>query len=103
MLQAKSESASSDNEIAIYFCEGNIVQEPTEGLIMGGGSSIVGNKVCKDLENLAKDENIKAVVIRINSGGGDASASEQMWHQIVELTKKKPVVLSMGGMAASGG
>ena len=103
MLQAKSESASSDNEIAIYFCEGNIVQEPTEGLIMGGGSSIVGNKVCKDLENLAKDENIKAVVIRINSGGGDAYASEQMWHQIVELKKKKPVVISMGGMAASGG
>lgn len=103
MLQAKSESASSDNEIAIYFCEGNIVQEPTEGIIMGGGSSIVGNKVCKDLENLAKDENIKAVVIRINSGGGDAYASEQMWHQIVELKKKKPVVISMGGMAASGG
>lgn len=103
MLQAKSESASSDNEIAIYFCEGNIVQEPTEGLIMGGGSSIVGNKVCKDLEGFAKDENIKAVVIRINSGGGDAYASEQMWHQIVELKKKKPVVISMGGMAASGG
>ena len=103
MLQAKSESASSDNEIAIYFCEGNIVQEPTEGLIMGGGSSIVGNKVCKDLEDLAKNENIKAVVIRINSGGGDAYASEQMWHQIVELKKKKPVVISMGGMAASGG
>ena len=103
MLQAKSESASSDNEIAIYFCEGNIVQEPTEGLIMGGGSSIVGNKVCKDLEDLAKNENIKAVVIRINSGGGDAYASEQMWHQIVELKKVKPVVISMGGMAASGG
>ena len=103
MLQAKSESASSDNEIAIYFCEGNIVQEPTEGIIMGGGSSIVGNKVCKDLEDLAKNENIKAVVIRINSGGGDAYASEQMWHQIVELKKKKPVVISMGGMAASGG
>ena len=103
MLQAKHESASSDNEIAVYFCEGNIVQEPAEGIIMGGGSSIIGNNVCKDLEKIAKDENVKAVVIRINSGGGDAYASEQMWHQIVELKKVKPVVISMGGMAASGG
>ena len=85
MLQAKHESASSDNEIAVYFCEGSIVQMPAEGYLMGGGSTIVGNKVCKDLEDLAKDDNVKAVVIRINSGGGDAYASEQMWHQIVEL------------------
>ena len=103
MLQAKHESASSDNEIAVYFCEGSIVQMPAEGYLMGGGSTIVGNKVCKDLEDLAKDDNVKAVVIRINSGGGDAYASEQMWHQIVELKKVKPVVISMGGMAASGG
>lgn len=103
MLQAKNESSSSDNEIAIYFCEGSIVQEPVEGYLMGGGNTIVGNKVCKDLEKLAKDDNVKAVVIRINSGGGDAYASEQMWHQIVELKKVKPVVISMGGMAASGG
>ncbi len=103
MLQTKSEASSSDNEIAIYFCEGSIVQEPIQGYIMGGGSTIVGNKVCKDLEKLAKDDNVKAVVIRINSGGGDAYASEQMWHQITELKKVKPVVISMGGMAASGG
>jgi protease-4 len=103
MLQAKSESSSSDNQIAIYFCEGSIVQEPIQGYAMGGSSTIVGNTVCKDLEKLAKDENVKAVVIRINSGGGDAYASEQMWHQIVELKKVKPVVISMGGMAASGG
>ena len=103
MLQAKSESSSSDNQIAIYFCEGSIVQEPIQGYAMGGSSTIVGNTVCKDLEKLAKDEDVKAVVIRINSGGGDAYASEQMWHQIVELKKVKPVVISMGGMAASGG
>ena len=103
MLQAKNESSSSDNQIAIYFCEGSIVQEPIQGYAMGGSSTIVGNTVCKDLEKLAKDEDVKAVVIRINSGGGDAYASEQMWHQIVELKKVKPVVISMGGMAASGG
>ena len=103
MLQAKNESSSSDNQIAIYFCEGSIVQEPIQGYAMGGSSTIVGNTICKDLEKLAKDDNVKAVVIRINSGGGDAYASEQMWHQIVELKKVKPVVISMGGMAASGG
>ena len=50
-----------------------------------------------------KDDNVKAVVIRVNSGGGSAFASEQMWHQIMELKKVKPVVISMGGYAASGG
>ena len=103
MLQTKSGSSSSDNQIAIYFCEGTIVQQPTEVYLMGGGSTIIGNNVCKDLESLAKDDDVKAVVIRINSGGGDAYASEQMWHQIMELKKVKPVVISMGGLAASGG
>ena len=103
MLQTKSGSPSSDNQIAIYFCEGTIVQQPTEVYLMGGGSTIIGNNVCKDLESLAKDDDVKAVVIRINSGGGDAYASEQMWHQIMELKKVKPVVISMGGLAASGG
>lgn len=103
MLQAKEEAGSSDNQIAIYYCEGNIVDNPMENAIMGGGATIVGNTVCKDLENLAKDDAVKAVVIRINSGGGSAYASEQMWHQITELKKVKPVVVSMGGMAASGG
>ena len=53
MLQAKNESSSSDNQIAIYFCEGSIVQEPIQGYAMGGSSTIVGNTVCKDLEKLA--------------------------------------------------
>ena len=65
--------------------------------------TIDAQKVCKDLEKLSDDKKIKAVVIRINSGGGSAYASEQIWHQIIELKKQKPVVISMGGMAASGG
>ena len=59
--------------------------------------------MCKDLEDLAKDDDVKAVVIRVNSGGGSAYASEQIWHQISELKKIKPVVVSMSGAAASGG
>lgn len=56
----------------------------------------------RDLDKLAKDDDIKAVVIRVNSGGGDAFASEEIWHSVAELKKKKPVVISMGGAAASG-
>ena len=89
-------------QIAVYYCAGDIVQSETTSL-SSSGSSIVGNTVCKDIEKLMKDEKVKAVVIRINSGGGDAYASEQMWHYISELKKVKPVVVSMGGMAASGG
>ena len=70
---------------------------------MGNDDYIVATDVCKDLQKLADDEDVKAVVLRINSGGGSAYASEQMWHQIEMLKKKKPVVVSMGGMAASGG
>ena len=49
------------------------------------------------------DDDIKAVVLRVNSGGGSAYASEQIWNAVVKLKAKKPIVVSMGGMAASGG
>lgn len=98
---ASIETGNSDR-IAVYYCEGSIVQQEVQGILMGD-AGIVGPTVCRDIEALAKDDNVKAVVIRINSGGGDAYASEQMWHQIMELKKVKPVVVSMGGMAASGG
>ncbi|MCM1079417.1 MAG: signal peptide peptidase SppA [Bacteroidales bacterium] len=93
----------SDNKIAVYYCEGSIVQDALTGFAMGSTTQIVGKNVCKDMEKLAKDDKIKAVVLRINSPGGDAYASEQMWHYISELKKAKPVVVSMGGCAASGG
>ena len=98
-----SDNVDNSNKIAVYFCEGSIVQQAEQGIIMGGNSGIVGPDVCRDIEKLMNDDAIKAVVIRINSGGGDAYASEQMWHQIGALKAKKPVVVSMGGMAASGG
>lgn len=98
---ASIETGNSD-QIAVYYCEGSIVQQEVQG-VLTGDAGIVGPTVCRDIEALAKDDNVKAVVIRINSGGGDAYASEQMWHQIMELKKVKPVVVSMGGMAASGG
>lgn len=103
MATVKEEGNDGDDEIAVYYAYGDIVDSPAAGSLFSNTHAIVGNDVCKDLEELANDDNVKAVVIRINSGGGSAYASEQMWHQIDLLKKKKPVVISMGGMAASGG
>lgn len=103
MATVKEEGNDGDDEIAVYYAYGDIVDSPAAGSLFSNSHAIVGNDVCKDLEELANDDYVKAVVIRINSGGGSAYASEQMWHQIDLLKKKKPVVISMGGMAASGG
>ena len=94
---------SSSNDIAIYYAEGTIVDVSTQSPLNSTQSEIVGSKVVSDLDKLAKDESVKAVVLRINSGGGSAYASEQMWRAVQQLKAKKPVVVSMSGMAASGG
>jgi protease-4 len=91
----------SKNKVAVYYAAGSIVDEVASGY--STEAQIVGSKVVEDLQVLEDDENVKAVVLRINSGGGSAYASEQMWHAIKKLDKKKPVIVSMGGMAASGG
>lgn len=88
-------------EIAVYYCQGSIVRMETPS-IYDSEQQIVSTKVIKDLQELADNSQVKAVVLRINSGGGDAYASEQIWRAVKELNKKKPVVVSMGGMAASG-
>lgn len=90
----------SGNIIAVYYANGNID--------MGSDSSfeddgIISEKVIRDLRRLKEDENVKAVVFRVNSGGGSAYGSEQIWKAIVELKKEKPVIVSMGDYAASGG
>lgn len=96
------EKQTSGEEIAIYYAYGDIVQSEKVGMLGGGSHCIVSSTVCSDLKDLMDDDDVKAVVIRVNSGGGDAFASEQIWHQVMELKKKKPVVVSMGGYAASG-
>lgn len=100
MASIKDKKAKGD-EIAVYYAYGSIVQSGAAS-VLSQEHSIVGPEVCKDLEDLMNDDDVKAVVVRINSGGGDAYASEQLWHQMVELKKKKPVVVSMGDYAASG-
>lgn len=102
-LAKLAEKKSGDGTIAVYYAQGNIVDAVADNSLMSNESYIVGSKVVEDLDRLANDEDIKAVVLRINSGGGSAYASEQMWRAIQLLKKKKPVVVSMSGMAASGG
>lgn len=89
----------SDNKIAVYYAYGDVVNT-SDGQT---GACISGVDVSKDLEELMNDDDIKAVVLRVNSGGGSAYASEQIWNAVVKLKAKKPIVVSMGGMAASGG
>ena len=91
----------SGNIIAMYYAEGEIVDRASTG--MGTTPEIVGDKVCFDLSKLREDDNVKAVILRVNSPGGSAFASEQIWNEVVKLKEKKPVIVSMGGYAASGG
>lgn len=88
--------------IAVYYASGDIVDEAAS-TAFSQSNEIVGSKVVEDLDLLANDDDVKAVVLRINSGGGSAYASEQMWRAIQQLKAKKPVVVSMSGLAASGG
>lgn len=98
---AVSDTPVLGDKIAVYYCEGEIVRVATPSAY-GTGKQIVSTQVIKNLQDLEGDDNVKAVVLRINSGGGDAYASEQIWRAVSQLNKKKPVVVSMGGMAASG-
>ena len=88
----------SGNIVAVYYADGQI-----GSLMAGSGESIDGNQMIRDLRDLKEDEDVKAVVLRINSPGGSAYDSEQIWHAVGELKKEKPVIVSMGDYAASGG
>ena len=103
MLNVKSKKDDEGEKIAVYYAYGSIVDDNAMNLISGGGHNIVGKTTAEDLRKLADDDDIKAVVFRVNSGGGSAVASEQIRHAVKLLKAKKPVVVSMGGAAASGG
>ena len=94
-----------DDKVAVYYAVGDIVQTSSDNNPMTGGTGpqIVGEKVVDDLRALREDKDVKAVVLRVNSGGGSAYASEQIWREVELLKAEKPVVVSMGGLAASGG
>ncbi|WP_296261321.1 signal peptide peptidase SppA [uncultured Phocaeicola sp.] len=88
----------SGNILAVYYAAGTIGSSelPTDEGIDPG-------KVTKDLRKLREDESVKAVVLRVNSPGGSAFGSEEIWREVTLLKEKKPVIVSMGDYAASGG
>lgn len=90
-----------DEEVAVYYAYGEI--NDSRGMGFDQEHSITTMQTLTDLQKLRKDDDVKAVVIRVNSPGGSAYASEQIWHEVQLLRAEKPVVISMGGLAASGG
>ena len=103
MLNVKSNKKNDGDKIAVYYAYGSIVESESQNLLNGGGHCIVGKTTAEDLRKLADDDDVKAVVFRVNSGGGSANASEQIRHALKLIKEKKPLVVSMGGLAASGG
>ncbi len=101
MAKAETNKKKISDEVAVYYAYGDIVDMPSTGFSQS--HQITGSGMTNDLQKLREDDDVKAVVIRVNSGGGSAFASEKIWKEVTLLKEKKPVIVSMGGMAASGG
>lgn len=99
-VRSNDTKAKNGNVIAVYYASGEIVDA---GSSVDSYNKIVGTTVVKDLRKLKEDDQVKAVVLRVNSPGGSAFASEQIWHAVKALREEKPVIVSMGDYAASGG
>lgn len=96
LAQVKRTESLATDEIAVLYLDGAITDETGDG--------IVGKEVMKTIKKIRKNDNIKALVLRVNSPGGSADASEQIWHAIENVKADSiPVVVSMGDYAASGG
>ena len=90
----------SQNKIAIIYAEGNILLDGERG---GIGNSITPGKINSEIDKALKNPNIKGIVLRLNSPGGSALASNLIYHKLQEANKIKPIYVSIGGVAASGG
>ncbi len=90
------------DHVAVVYAIGNIVDGKGEGLI-GARGEIASQTLVAALRAIAADASVKAVVLRVDSGGGSAEASELIWHAIADMTQNKPVIVSMSDVAASGG
>jgi len=96
LAQVKRPESKAKDKVAVLYLEGGITDD--------SGDGIVGTDVVKTLKKIRKDKDIKALVLRVNSPGGSADASEQIWHAIQNIKSDSiPVVVSMGDYAASGG
>ena len=95
MINVPTDAKMQRNKIAVIYASG--------GIDMGETDGIDSKKLAETILQIKDDDAVKSVVFRVNSGGGSAYGSEQIWHAIVELKKVKPVIVSMGDYAASGG
>jgi protease-4 len=96
MAQVNRPESKAKDKIAVLYLEGQIYDEGTDG--------IVGKEVVKTLKKIRKDDEVKALVLRVNSPGGSADASEEIWHAVQNVKADSiPVIVSMGDYAASGG
>lgn len=96
LASVKRDKVKADNEIAVLYADGEITDDSPEG--------IGGKQMLRTIKQISKNEKVKAVVLRVNSPGGSADASEQIWYALQTLRQKGlPVVVSMGDYAASGG
>jgi len=100
VLSGSGNSSDGKPHIAVVPAEGAITVEPGGPLQQGG---ITARALGKTLRRMQHDDSVKAVVLRINSPGGSPLASDLIWHEMMELRKKKPILVSVGNMAASGG
>jgi protease-4 len=93
----RSTSESPGEKLAVVYAEGTIIDGE------GGGGNLGGDKLARAIRKFRLDPDVKAIVLRINSPGGSGSASEVIWRELAAAHKVKPVVVSMGTVAASGG
>ncbi len=100
LLAGSSSSGEHKPHVAVVPAEGAITMEPGGPLQQGG---ITATALGKTLRRMQQDDSVKAVVLRIDSPGGSPLASDLIWHEMMELRKKKPIIVSVGNMAASGG
>ncbi|SUJ04589.1 Protease 4 [Sphingobacterium spiritivorum] len=95
--RANSTTSEGEGRVAVLYAEGDIVSGE------GESGQIASDKVSRELRKLREDDRVKAVVFRVNSPGGSALASDVIWREVVLTKKVKPVIVSMGDYAASGG
>jgi protease IV len=89
--------------VSLVRADGAISMEGGGGLLAQGGGGIVEGRMIRTLARLERDDDVKAVVLRIDSPGGSALASDLLWHELMRIRARKPLVVSVGSMAASGG
>lgn len=99
----KVKEKDSKNKIAVLYAEGEIMEESSSMSPFATGEQVISEEMAKKLRKLKDDDDVKAVVFRVNSPGGSAYISEQIWKEVVELKAQKPIVVSMSNLAASGG